>query len=180
MHFCSLKGQAGSTMASRKRTGLLMALALAVPFTAFVGLSKLVNVGEIKEPIRKWSACGVRRLSGRKSLTARLAAPYVWGFPLIIGSLVAYELDLPGSPRHAAIYVGPGDEKLRNKTGRSDLDPKLHYVVEYSGPTCPGGILPSSLAGCSKKGKGGQKIWISPMEPSTDWQAFGDPVECLQ
>ena len=179
---CSLKGQAGSTMTSRKRAVFQMALALAVPFTAFVGLSKLVNVGEIKEPVRELSACGVRCLSGRKSLTARLTGPYVGDDPLPMGSLVGYELEVPGNFLHAGIYLGRGNEDLKSRTGISNLDPDVHYVIEYSGPTRTSGMPQSSAPGRIKSGKGGQNIWITEMEACTEWFVFeldsshyGDP-----
>ena len=107
-------------------------------------------------------------------------------FPLAIGSLVGYTLDLPLPEEtwHTGIYVGPGDAFLRAATGERDLHPHLHYVIEYSGPMRTSGS-PASKSCRSvglKSGKGGQNIWITPMKSSDNWflleiisQEYGKP-----
>ena len=106
----------------------------------------------------------------------RFAKPMVSGDErLEIGSLVGYRLkDLPGAFWHTGIYVGPGDEQLRNLTGNHDLHPDLHYVIEYSGPTRQSGS-PASRQSRSpglKSGKGEQNIWITEMKSSDEWFVF--------
>eukprot|EP00438_Fugacium_kawagutii_P034026 Skav222212 [mRNA] locus=scaffold552:83019:83735:+ [translate_table: standard] len=88
--------------------------------------------------------------------------------PLELGALVGYELDVPGKFFHAGIYLGLGNSQLEEATGRR-LNPEMHYVIEYSGPTRFSGAPQSSQVGKVSSGKGGQNIWITPMEPSTEW-----------
>lgn len=100
------------------------------------------------------------------------AAPMAKGSPLMVGALVGYELNVPANFMHTGIYLGPGCAELEHATGCSNLQPDMHYVIEYSGPTRFSGSPQSSRVGKVKSGKGGQNIWITPMDPSTEWYAF--------
>ena len=63
------------------------------------------------------------------------AAPMAKGSPLMVGALVGYELNVPANFMHTGIYLGPGCAELEHATGCSNLQPDMHYVIEYSGPT---------------------------------------------
>ena len=91
---------------------------------------------------------------------------------LEIGSLVGYSLEVPGNFWHTGIYVGPGDEQLREATG-CDLHPDLHYVIEYSGKRRSSGSPASTQSRSGLlSGKGGQDIWITEMKSSDEWFVF--------
>ena len=107
-----------------------------------------------------------------KCKVARSATPrYQNGDVLGIGEIVGYKLDLPGGFLHAGIHLGPGTRELEQKCGLT-LHRDMHYVIEYSGPTRTSGFPQSSPAGRVTSGKGCQNIWITPMQPSTEWYAY--------
>ena len=157
-------------------------LAMAYP-CIHVGLLALAVVA-IFSPGLGWlhglkphTALGPRRGRSRLSrldATQRLAQPMDGFWFLDVGSVVGYELDVPGHFLHAGIYLGPGDQQLEADTGLS-LNPETHYVIEYSGPNRFSGSPPSTRGRVVSgvfSGKGGQNIWITEMKPSTQWFAF--------
>ena len=145
---------------------LLMAISHS-QWQGFVGVSAPTRIDRHR--------CQTGSRDSMLDVMKRFAEPMVNDERLEIGSVVGYTLkDLPGNFWHTGIYVGPGDEQLRAAAGDHDLHPELHYVIEYSGPTRTSGS-PASRQSRSpglKSGKGGQNIWITPMNPSDEWFVF--------
>ncbi|CAJ1427174.1 unnamed protein product [Effrenium voratum] len=126
---------------------------------------------------RRWAANGPARLNFRGHLkegwrTRLRVRPYYGDGELLSpGEIVGYRLDLPGGFVHTGIHLGPGGANLSSCCGADCLDGH-HYVIEFSGPTRTSGFPQSSVAGRVSSGLGSQNIWITAMEPETEWLSF--------